>query len=199
MQSCDEFLPLQPSWSAEWHRTPLSLQKARHSRLQDTCLSQPPLPVRFWEEGWENWEEANSLPHTEQELKTVLWDSDWTDDGLENRARVPVPPCPSARLQQSRGPEAVAQVQCENSWKGVEGAGVKDPPAEQGGCCPGRSPLAIHKQYPAHPCDCSVAHDAETHKLHGSGGGHSSTSWHCSPSPPGDQAQAASGRERADP
>lgn len=110
---------------------------------------------------------------SKQELKTVLWEGDSADDGLEDRVRVLVPPCPPAKLQQLCRPGAVAQAQREHSWKGAEGAGARQPPAKQGGCWPGRSPLAVCRQHPSHPRDCLVAHGAETPKLHGSGGGHS--------------------------
>lgn len=63
----------------------------------------PPCMVFLWEEGWENWEEANSLPHAKQEQKCVLWEGDCADDGLDDRARALVPPCTSARQQQPCG------------------------------------------------------------------------------------------------
>lgn len=196
------FYPCSLRGGAEWHRTPLSPCKGagtRGFRIPACPPACPPCAVFLWKEGWENWEEANGLPNTEQELKTVLWEGDWTDDGLEDRGSVLVPPCPSARLQQPRGPRAVAQAQHEHSWKGAEGAGARHLPAEQGGCWLWRSPLAIRRQHPAHSCDCLVARGAETPKLHGSGGGYSGTSWRGSPSPPGDQAQAVSSGEEADP
>ncbi|RMC18606.1 hypothetical protein DUI87_04501 [Hirundo rustica rustica] len=94
----------------------LELEKYHHSILEADWLLEPEVrPILIWriEEvafgnkvGKTDGEEPNSLFYVNQELKTVMWEGDWTEDSLEDWASVPVPLCLSARLQQTHGPVA---------------------------------------------------------------------------------------------